>query len=257
MDLYGVADGDPVNFSDPFGLCAVKGALVSVAIGKGLAAATGSKYGAGRLALDVWAAHCVSVLPYAAYRRFEQGEPHGMRVARLPGDVSQGHVHIEELNPRTGEVLRHLAPSLGESAMSGYVLKEYVAVERKQDFYMLTVPKAAEIEWCAALMLLAEGLAGLVETNDRSLSISIDQKLAANKRGSVDVSAGALRLRLTPTELRSWLHFFLRAVRDGAPDVDHLDCELRGGREPVDLIVAVQCAKKPMSSEQARKQLGQ
>jgi RHS repeat-associated protein len=63
LNLYGYAEGDPVNYSDPYGLCAVKGAAASVAMGRTIAAATGSEYGFGSLAFDVvGGALCAGVL---------------------------------------------------------------------------------------------------------------------------------------------------------------------------------------------------
>ena len=140
--------------------------------------------------------------------------------------------------------------------MSTYILKERVAIERRQQHYVLAVPKSGELEWCVALTLLNEDLASFIETGDRKVSISIDPNLPVHVRGAADVSAAPLRLRLTRTELRAWLYFFLRAVRDGAPDANHFDCELRGGLAPVDLVVTAEGAKKPMTAEEARKRLG-
>jgi hypothetical protein len=71
LNLYGFGGGDPINFSDPFGLCAIAGAASSVAIGSGLAAATGSGYGWGSAAIDVVAgAICVGAVArgFQAYR---------------------------------------------------------------------------------------------------------------------------------------------------------------------------------------------
>lgn len=46
LNLYGFANGDPVNYSDPFGLCpSCVGALTGVATGWAIAALTGSDYG--------------------------------------------------------------------------------------------------------------------------------------------------------------------------------------------------------------------
>jgi RHS repeat-associated protein len=51
LNLYGFADGDPVNYSDPFGLCGLPGAVASVAMGAALGAATGG-YSLGAAAAD-------------------------------------------------------------------------------------------------------------------------------------------------------------------------------------------------------------
>jgi len=60
LNLYGYANGDPVNFSDPFGLCpicpwlvgAAAGAATGVAEGYLLTRALGESYGAGDFAYD-------------------------------------------------------------------------------------------------------------------------------------------------------------------------------------------------------------
>jgi RHS repeat-associated protein len=63
LNSYGFASGDPINYSDPFGLCAVAGAASSVAMGSALATATGSTYGAGSAVVDaVTGALCVGAI---------------------------------------------------------------------------------------------------------------------------------------------------------------------------------------------------
>ena len=60
LNLYGYAGGDPVNHSDPFGLCSIPSAAANVIIGAAISAATGSSYGLGAAALDV-ASGCVGM----------------------------------------------------------------------------------------------------------------------------------------------------------------------------------------------------
>jgi hypothetical protein len=54
LNLYGYAAGDPINFSDPFGLSptCLAGALGSVALGFGLSVATGGDYSARSALVD-------------------------------------------------------------------------------------------------------------------------------------------------------------------------------------------------------------
>ena len=51
LNLYGYANGDPISYSDPFGLSPIclAGAVSSAALGFGLSRFTGSGYGAGSL----------------------------------------------------------------------------------------------------------------------------------------------------------------------------------------------------------------
>lgn len=140
--------------------------------------------------------------------------------------------------------------------MNAYVLKEQVRLERRLEHHVLTVPKAAELEWCVALTLLDTGLVKQVVSGDRRLTIAVDRKAQTGKRGAADAEHDTLRLCISPTELEVWLHFFLKAIRDGAPEVDHIDCELRGGHRMIDIVIAVEGAKAPMAGEDARRQLG-
>ncbi len=62
-NLYAFAGADPVNFRDPFGLCALAGAAGSVAMGSALAVATGAEYGVGSATIDaVTGALCVGAI---------------------------------------------------------------------------------------------------------------------------------------------------------------------------------------------------
>lgn len=157
LNLYGFANGDPVNFSDPFGLCPVCIAWVAFEVASGLydayetyqAYKRSSSEGAEALHASVLGA--IAPGPGNAYRKAAKylddfatkstknfsaafrSEREARDLARKklgrdavevePGkwrskdgkwqyrakanDVSDNHVHLEELNPRTGEVLQN------------------------------------------------------------------------------------------------------------------------------------------------------
>ncbi|MFG0312568.1 MAG: AHH domain-containing protein, partial [Phycisphaerales bacterium] len=66
LNLYGFANGDPVNFSDPFGLCGIAGAVGSVVLGAAIGVATGGGYSVGAALVDAGTgAGCVGVLSKA------------------------------------------------------------------------------------------------------------------------------------------------------------------------------------------------
>ena len=52
MNVYGFAEGDPVTYDDPYGLCGIAGAVTSVAEGAGIAMLTGRRYSLGRAVRD-------------------------------------------------------------------------------------------------------------------------------------------------------------------------------------------------------------
>lgn len=155
-------DPDPLNYTDPFGLCPIPILCEAIDIGFVIAdlndiRQNGLTWGSGfSLAADV-AATAIPVLPAgsgALYRagrggaRYlddfvtkntkyfsgmlkSEGDARALARRRIghnpvevspgkwrsrdgkwqyrakPGDVADGHVHIEELNPRTGEVLQN------------------------------------------------------------------------------------------------------------------------------------------------------
>jgi RHS repeat-associated protein len=158
LNRYGFADGDPVNFADPFGLCPV--CLVAYGIFEGASAAydlyeTYRAYqrspSEGAYALSAAFVGAIAPGPGNAYlkggryvedfvtkstRNFSaqfgsEGAARNLARTKLgkdavdvsagklrsidgkwqyrakPGDVSQNHVHLEQLNPKTGEVLQN------------------------------------------------------------------------------------------------------------------------------------------------------
>jgi RHS repeat-associated protein len=60
LNVYGFSNGDPVNFSDPFGLCSVWSAAANVGMGIALARLTGSGYGLTAAGVDI-ASGCVGL----------------------------------------------------------------------------------------------------------------------------------------------------------------------------------------------------
>jgi hypothetical protein len=134
--------------------------------------------------------------------------------------------------------------------------KRLLLQRRPEGYYDLSITPDAEIPWTLALGLLAEGLVEELEVADGAMRLSVNASIPVGHRGRADVGTGTLRLSITPTEARLWLHYFLRAFRDGSAEVDHLDCEFRGEEGLVDLVIRVENAKPPASAAEARRRLG-
>ncbi|HYW12861.1 MAG TPA: RHS repeat-associated core domain-containing protein [Longimicrobium sp.] len=156
LNSYGFAAGDPVSYSDPFGLapcppdCTLSSLWENVVtvvrrlrdepeqreLGAKLAPEIVSALASGRMAGRTmahyprdfatrrtrnWSAQMASERDARNLARTKIGsnpvqvEPHKLRSAdghwqyrAKPGDVADRHIHLEELNPQTGEVLQNL-----------------------------------------------------------------------------------------------------------------------------------------------------
>jgi RHS repeat-associated protein len=105
LNLYGFAGGDPVNFSDPFGLCphCFVGALVGVGTGFAIATLSGDEYGLGDAAVDA----ALGALGGGLIRRFDQlnNLRKGARTADRISEMARGTAkqrralseHVEKL----------------------------------------------------------------------------------------------------------------------------------------------------------------
>jgi hypothetical protein len=81
----------------------------------------------------------------------------------------------------------------------------------------------------------------------------------AHSRALSDLTGDVLRLHVSGTELKYWLHFFLKYVRDGYGEVDHLDVETdatnRSDQLPTTIILKVQQFAAPVSRNEAIRRL--
>lgn len=119
-------------------------------------------------------------------------------------------------------------------------------------------------EWCLNLVLLKEEMASsLTLTNGRdslALRIGIKRDLDKSHRAIATWGGnGALELQLTLTELECWLSFFLKYFRDGIPDVDHIDLQVKATKSlPKGLFLTLKVAEaKPgVTPNEARRRLG-
>jgi len=117
-------------------------------------------------------------------------------------------------------------------------------------------------EWALGLCLLGVGLVGTLRLSDLAGTVRMEVALAEddNDRATAEwPDPRTARLRITRTELEYWTHFFLKYVRDGYGDVDHIDVEAQaygagGGATYVTLKVPY--AVPSVSVDEARRRLG-
>lgn len=119
-------------------------------------------------------------------------------------------------------------------------------------------------DWCLGLSLLDQGLIPSVEIEalDKAmhLVIQVDDRIADSEVGRIQWDTPASgHLRISRTELGSWLQFYLKACRDGFGDVDHLDVDIDGNDRALGLFLTltVPHALPPRSDEdELRRKLG-
>jgi hypothetical protein len=178
-----------------------------------------------------------------------------------PADVEKGHIHLEELNPETGEVKQNL-PSLarGTKTMNQEIqLAKDATLTTDSSGIVCDLANSDPAFLALGFELLREGL--------------VDKVILRSSRGNwvVRVSAsesprhialrwyakGRLDVVLGQIELGRWLVYFLKFYRDGVAEVDHLDleAELDGG-EVCDFTLKVATAEEPVSGREARRRLG-
>jgi hypothetical protein len=112
--------------------------------------------------------------------------------------------------------------------------------------------------FCIGLCLLNEDLIDsldLVDTNSFGL-FSLRRPTHAM---SIDMQPDKISVVLDAIELERWGQFTLRAVRDGAAEVDHLDVTVMSTdelRHWVDLVIVYSSSVPPVSPDEARRRLG-
>lgn len=112
--------------------------------------------------------------------------------------------------------------------------------------------------FCIGLCLLKEDLIDRLYLADTSGSNALQLERSAHAT-SIELRRDRINLAVGATELDRWLHFTLRAVRDGVAEVDHLDLEAtetNQKRQRIDLVIAYPCSAPPVSSSEARRRLG-
>jgi|SRR5882757_10019203 len=112
--------------------------------------------------------------------------------------------------------------------------------------------------FCIGLCLLNDDLIDsfdLVDTNGTGLF----RLLRSTHATSIELQRDKISLTLDAIELERWVQFTLRAVRDGAAEVGHLDMAvtLAGeARKPIDLVIVYPSSVPPVSPDEARRRLG-
>lgn len=115
-------------------------------------------------------------------------------------------------------------------------------------------------QWTLVLCLLAVDLVGYVKiaAANGQIVLRCGPRMKAPDRGTIVVDDTKLEITLSKTELETWQHFFLRAFRDGQPEVDHIDVPLKSSspKTPViDVAIKLRDARPPMSGADATRML--
>ena len=95
LNTYGFANGDPVTYSDPYGLCGLAGAAASVVEGAAVSIATGSRYSVRAAAGDAaTGAVCLGVLRrLGRFARFAVRQTSEARAVTRTASQRAGDIH--------------------------------------------------------------------------------------------------------------------------------------------------------------------
>jgi hypothetical protein len=114
-------------------------------------------------------------------------------------------------------------------------------------------------QWTLGLCLLANELVDSIRVIGRAseLVIRLDAHLKRGRNGTAALDKQSVAISLGRTEIEAWQHFFLRALRDGVAEVDHLDVELRmvPDDQLIDLVLKIKKSRPPLSAEEAARLL--
>ena len=138
----------------------------------------------------------------------------------------------------------------------------YSLVLRRDPNDLATVVKICLVaglqeRFCIGLCLLKERLIDKLDlvSTDGGHVIRVQRAVQVT---SVQLGRAKTVLTLHEVELERWQYFTLRAVRDGAAEVDHFDVDaiLEGGTNVATVTVAFPSSVPPVSPEEARRRLG-
>lgn len=106
---------------------------------------------------------------------------------------------------------------------------------------------------CLLERLFIESILIISEQPLLKLKIQKDAQLSKNQRGRVLWHTDFIDLKISETELDTWIHFFLKYYRDGVGDVDHYDLDIYAGHNSTNniyLTLGIPNSRPPILSEQ-------
>lgn len=127
------------------------------------------------------------------------------------------------------------------------------------DTLVVELRRTAIADFTLGLCLLKENLIEALQLGTPNSRTTIEfRRGEANHRAEGRATKTGMALRLSDTELSYWLRFFLKYVRDGTAEVDHLDVDLESADRatPNMFVLKVPDAVAPLTPEEARKRLG-
>ena len=131
--------------------------------------------------------------------------------------------------------------------------------------FALTIHDDSVGEWTLGLLLLREGLIERLVVTSPQSALKIELRLLASTAEHSRARSGwtddSLELHVSGAELDYWLRFFLKYVRDGYGEVDHLDVQTTSidtaAVRPAAVVLKVERFTSPVSREDALRRLRQ
>jgi hypothetical protein len=125
---------------------------------------------------------------------------------------------------------------------------------------IVTFSDKAVAQLCLGLSMLWHRLVESVSLQGSGVTLGVGRADSdGDARAMVTWKNRRASLRLSAKELEYWLCFFLRGVRDGMAEVDHIDVEADSSSSaelPGFFVLKVPNAAPPVSAEEARRRLG-
>lgn len=117
-------------------------------------------------------------------------------------------------------------------------------------------------KFCLGLCLIKEGLASLVVVHDKresvKLSLQVVIQASQQSRTSMKVKGQVVDVSMSANDMDCVLHFFLKYIRDGKAEVDHLDIDIQSENKYPDLTLTVRAPQwvEPVALDEAKRRLG-
>jgi len=114
-------------------------------------------------------------------------------------------------------------------------------------------------DWTLGLVLLKERLVDVLGVSENAGQNTLELSRGdARARARAVLAEPSSRLAVSDAELEHLAHFFLKYVRDGFGEVDHVDIQVTEGKSDRESYVTFTVSESapPVSSAEARRRLG-
>ncbi len=127
------------------------------------------------------------------------------------------------------------------------------------DYLVVAFSAAALSDVCLGLCMMKEQLLPSIElgSTSKKATLSICRQSGSAAVAEVRRASGRTTLRVGETDLEVLLHFFLRTIRDGSAEVDHVDVDaVAENGTATSVVLKFPAHAAPVSADEVRRRLG-